>query len=98
MKRTRGVEPPPSCITDFSSQIPDFAARNQVTRDGRAAEDAEPPPERHPRRSGLPGIPADHQFLGFLQGGEPPAQFNDVLTHCIFRYSLLFDTQCERLR
>ena len=47
--------------------------------------------------SGLPRIPADHEFLGFFQGCEPPAQFYDILTHRTFHYSLFFDPKPEGL-
>ena len=47
--------------------------------------------------SDLPGIPADHEFLTFLQGCEPPTQFCDVLTYRTFRYSLFLDQKPEGL-
>ena len=48
--------------------------------------------------SGLPGIPADHEFLGFFQGCEAPPQFYDILTRRTFRYSPFFDPKPEGLR
>src|SRR5258708_18916992 len=47
--------------------------------------------------SDLPGIPADHEFLTFLQGCEPPTQFCDLLTYRTFRYSLFLDQKPEGL-
>ncbi len=48
-------------------------------------------------KSDLPGIPADHEFLAFLKGCEPPTQFYDILTRRTFDYSLFFDPKPEGL-
>src|SRR5260370_35337774 len=48
-------------------------------------------------KSDLPGIPADHEFLAFLKGCDPPTQFYDILTRRTFDYSLFFDPKPEGL-